>query len=775
MKHKHIRRSLAIFLALAMIATFTFGSAFASFAEEPADADIPAGTEEGAPADDPADPVDDPADSEDPADDPADPADPADDEADADTEDPAIEEPVIEEPDIEEPVIEEPATPEPAPVSEEEDIDALESGDEEVVEAAAATDIEWKVTLKGATDGDYAYLLVYDKASKSYSAYDDQWNTISSSSIDDKRVATFTFDAKYKGKKALISYSHYNYPIGYDKNNDPIYSQNLADYKYASQIIGGHLGSTSEVEEVDLKDYPKEYTIITLPKANAAASYSLKAFSFLKVNVTPKQVTTGKTRTWTSASVYQDTALKDGTPAQRYSSEVYQLTNAEKGVYYFYAVPGAFYLAAASGSTAKYKNATDGDGDYIKNSNKSYPMTWLGGYEGSWVYGSPAKLTTVKAPAAGIVLNAGTIKLKLPPEKYKGSVKGKTLGSYVYLQAVDGSISYSVANDDYQKYIDSNYSINYDSSKVHKFTAKNIKPGVYRVYDSTYYYGSTTKYLAVAKKAITQNLTTKKINYVDISSYVTHVSGTRTAGSTLTATTAAAAANIDYKVYPKYSYIWTDGTKILSKSASYTLSATVAKGNLYIITTASAVKYSTSSQQLVIGDGSAVANFTASISGKVKSGGTLTAKAENAVAKGFSYTYQWYAGGKAIAGAKSKTYKVSKANSAKEITVQITAKKADWIAKTAKATAGGDLDFTLKVSGKYNVGQKLTATASKTVTPKQKFTYQWLSDGNPIDKATKSTYTVAQADFGKKISVEVTSTKDGWKSKVIKSTQTIVK
>ena len=68
---------------------------------------------------------------------------------------------------------------------------------------------------------------------------------------------------------------------------------------------------------------------------------------------------------------------------------------------------------------------------------------------------------------------------------------------------------------------------------------------------------------------------------------------------------------------------------------------------------------------------------------------------------------------------------------------------------------------TPKISGTAKVGSKLTAKPG-TWTPAAKFTYQWLRDGKSISKATKSTYTLAKADAGKKISVKVTGARSGY-------------
>ncbi|GAA5033247.1 fibronectin type III domain-containing protein [Microbacterium fluvii] len=79
---------------------------------------------------------------------------------------------------------------------------------------------------------------------------------------------------------------------------------------------------------------------------------------------------------------------------------------------------------------------------------------------------------------------------------------------------------------------------------------------------------------------------------------------------------------------------------------------------------------------------------TPSISGAAKVTKTLTAKTGTWTA-GTSFTYQWYANGKAISGAKKSTLKLSSAVVGKKITVKVTGKKSGHptVSKTSKATA----------------------------------------------------------------------------------------
>ncbi|MFT4008879.1 MAG: hypothetical protein QM655_02435 [Nocardioidaceae bacterium] len=85
---------------------------------------------------------------------------------------------------------------------------------------------------------------------------------------------------------------------------------------------------------------------------------------------------------------------------------------------------------------------------------------------------------------------------------------------------------------------------------------------------------------------------------------------------------------------------------------------------------------------------------------------------------------------------------------------------------TPKVQAGS-----IAVSGTAKVGQKLAAQ-SGAWTDGTTLAYQWLRNGTAISGATKASYTVTAADAGKKLSVRVTGTADGFASASITSART---
>lgn len=77
-------------------------------------------------------------------------------------------------------------------------------------------------------------------------------------------------------------------------------------------------------------------------------------------------------------------------------------------------------------------------------------------------------------------------------------------------------------------------------------------------------------------------------------------------------------------------------------------------------------------------------------------------------------------------------------------------------AKSAKVLASA----VPQITGTPAVGSMLGINRG-TWSSKVSFSYQWLRDGVPINKATKSTYKLTSSDGGKTITVRVTGKKSG--------------
>lgn len=157
---------------------------------------------------------------------------------------------------------------------------------------------------------------------------------------------------------------------------------------------------------------------------------------------------------------------------------------------------------------------------------------------------------------------------------------------------------------------------------------------------------------------------------------------------------------------------------------------------------------------------------TPTIAGKATTGTTLVAKVGTWQPKPSSYAYQWYRGSTAIKGATGSKYVVTAADIGSRIKLKVTAKRAGFPAKsaysssTAVVTKAVHSGVTPKIRGELRIGSKLTADTTGWVPALTSATaaYQWMRDGKSIAGATAKTYTVKEADRGKRISVKVTST-----------------
>jgi len=165
------------------------------------------------------------------------------------------------------------------------------------------------------------------------------------------------------------------------------------------------------------------------------------------------------------------------------------------------------------------------------------------------------------------------------------------------------------------------------------------------------------------------------------------------------------------------------------------------------------------------------------ISGTDAVGDTLTANGGTWGPTGVREAYQWYASGTAISGATGTTLALGTAEFGKNITVEVTGFEAGDISVTATspqttAIAKGALaSATPVITNTAKVGYTLRITTG-TWTSGTTFTYQWLANGSKISGATGATLLMGTAEYGKKISVQVTGSATDYNSTTKTSAQT---
>ena len=192
-------------------------------------------------------------------------------------------------------------------------------------------------------------------------------------------------------------------------------------------------------------------------------------------------------------------------------------------------------------------------------------------------------------------------------------------------------------------------------------------------------------------------------------------------------------------------------------------------------------------EEPVLGDGPPGAPRNLTITGTAQVGETLTADTSAiADADGLDnadFSYQWLADNAAIAGATGSAYTLADADEGKAITVQVsftddagndeTLTSAATAAVSAPPTPNSPSTGAPTISGTVQVGETLTADTSgiedEDGLDNADFTYQWLADDTDISGATGSAYTLAAADEGKAIKVQVSFTDDGGNDETVTS------
>lgn len=142
--------------------------------------------------------------------------------------------------------------------------------------------------------------------------------------------------------------------------------------------------------------------------------------------------------------------------------------------------------------------------------------------------------------------------------------------------------------------------------------------------------------------------------------------------------------------------------------------------------------------------------------------------------KAYIDAYQWYRNGKAIKGATKSSYKLTRADLGKRITIKATDNK-DELAIMAFRTVPYSVTATVTPKAQYGfktrkpsivgtprAGKQLKAKFTKWSGSPSRYSYQWYRNGKAIKGATKVTYKVVNADKGRKLTVKLTGTKKNY-------------
>ena len=210
-------------------------------------------------------------------------------------------------------------------------------------------------------------------------------------------------------------------------------------------------------------------------------------------------------------------------------------------------------------------------------------------------------------------------------------------------------------------------------------------------------------------KDITKTSKTKKITTGTITpSSKLKISGNAQYGKTIS-------ASVKLPSGTKSTYQWyKNGKKIKGATKkSYKLGAKDIGAKYQVrmtVTKPGFKKLNLSSNTVKVGKATFSVKANPTVSGSRKSGSTLKATGGSFAPSPSTRSYQWLRNGKAIKGATRSSYKLTNSDSGTKISVQVTAKKANYTSKSAKSSSvdiARILKTVISKDGTYKVGSKL--------------------------------------------------------------------
>jgi hypothetical protein len=141
------------------------------------------------------------------------------------------------------------------------------------------------------------------------------------------------------------------------------------------------------------------------------------------------------------------------------------------------------------------------------------------------------------------------------------------------------------------------------------------------------------------------------------------------------------------------------------------------------------------------------------------------------------FSFQWLRDGLPIDGADAQTYIPVPGDNGRALSVRVTADKAGYRQAVHESAVvpvkpGALAAGKVTISGTATVGQTLQAQAGTWLPSGTKLAYQWKRDGKAISGAAAKSYKLLAADLGKRITVTVTGTRDGYASRSATSAAT---
>jgi len=165
----------------------------------------------------------------------------------------------------------------------------------------------------------------------------------------------------------------------------------------------------------------------------------------------------------------------------------------------------------------------------------------------------------------------------------------------------------------------------------------------------------------------------------------------------------------------------------------------------------------------------AIRGATPTVTGTALVGQVLRAEAGVWSPRGVKLTYRWLRNGVVIPGATGTTYRLTRNDAGKSISVSITGTYPGKLSRTASSmvtapvSAGTIKPATPQVTGDPIVGRYLVAVPGAWSPSSVTLSYQWYADGKAISGADERTWKVGKKRLGKAITVRVTGSGPGFK------------
>jgi hypothetical protein len=161
---------------------------------------------------------------------------------------------------------------------------------------------------------------------------------------------------------------------------------------------------------------------------------------------------------------------------------------------------------------------------------------------------------------------------------------------------------------------------------------------------------------------------------------------------------------------------------------------------------------------------------TPKLTGSVRVGGTVKVSIGTWKPTPASFSYRWLLDGEAIPDATDASYVPTVEQLGGKLSVEVTATRLGIldpnpvkVSKQVTIGIGSLKTATPKVTGTRKVGSMLTAVPGAW-TEGTAFAYQWYRSGKALSGATAETYTLVGADAGRRVTVKVTGSLEGYKS-----------